>query len=968
MKIGLDIGSTSIKCVVIDENNNVLFRAYQRHFSQVKSKMIEVLSHVNTNFALNKNVTLAISGTAGMGLAQKFDIPFVQEVFATQVAAKTLTPNVDTIIELGGEDAKILFLTNGLEVRMNASCAGGTGSFIDQMSTLLKISVEEMSTLAANSTKIYPIASRCGVFAKGDIHPLINQGAKIEDICASIFYAVANQAIAGLAQGRTIAGNVLYLGGPLTFCTYLKHAFDTSLQINGFCPDNSLLFVAFGTAFSTEKTFNLMDLIAQLNLNDNEINYNPLHPLFQSQEEYDAFRFRHSQATVAVKEIDSSFSGIMHVGIDAGSTTIKVVAIDENTQILYNNYQSNSGNPLPIIKDVLINLLETYPYAQIATVTTTGYGEDLIKQAFRCDFGIVETIAHYSAARHFVPDVDFIIDIGGQDMKCFRIANNSIDDIFLNEACSSGCGSFLQTLAQSLGYQVENFAQMALFAAHPVDLGSRCSVFMNSSVKQAQKDGARIDNISAGLSISLVRNALYKVIRARTPQQLGQRVVVQGGVFCNDAVLRAFEMEMGIEVIRPSIAGIMGAFGSALQGMYKWDRSKLSGMMSLEELRNFSQKTTTTRCKLCTNNCDMTINIFSDGNKLINGNRCSQPLTGQVYHSEHNLYQFKRELLRSYQPITSIRGNIGIPMAMNMYELFPFWYTFFTELGFCVHQSPVSTRELYLAGQGTIPNDSVCFPAKLSHGHIKALSDLDLDAIFYPCMTYNLNEDLGSDHYNCPSVAYYPEVLAVNCPETRKTLFINDYIGLHSEKEFIKKIGPILGKYFKGIRNDEIQQATRKSFNAYSDYLSKVRTKAQDMLEQARQDNRYAIILAGRPYHIDPEVSHGIDDLITSFNMTVISEEAVSHLVATDEVSVLNQWTYHARLYNAAEYCVRNPNVHLIQLTSFGCGIDTITSDQTRTILKKGNKLYTNLKIDEITNLGAVKIRLRSLFAALETR
>lgn len=968
-KIGLDIGSTTIKCVVLDEQDNIIYHTYQRHLSQIKENTFNLLTQLNENLTKGGDTTLAISGSAGMGLADSLGIDFVQEVYATRVACTKRNPGIDVVIELGGEDAKILFLTNGLEVRMNGSCAGGTGAFIDQMATLLKCTPDAMDETADGATKIYPIASRCGVFAKSDIQPLINQGAKVEDISASIYYAVANQTIGGLAQGRPIIGNILYLGGPLTFSSNLRKAFDESLEVTGTCPDNSLLYVALGTAYSAVSQVDMSDILAKINTHDTA-EFSFQQPLFKTEQEYTSFVARHSKAKVLTTKFNSNFSGEVHIGIDAGSTTIKVVVIDENSNLLYTNYQPNSGNPIPIIKEVLIDILQNHPNIKVKSVTTTGYGEELIKTAFNCDFGVVETVAHYTAAKYFLPKVDFIIDIGGQDMKCFRIVDGVISDLFLNEACSSGCGSFLQTFAQNLGYEVEEFGELALFATKPANLGSRCTVFMNSSVKQAQKEGADVEDISAGLAISVVKNAIYKVIRASSPEQLGKHVVVQGGTFNNEAVLRAFEQEMGLEVIRPDIAGVMGAFGACLYGRSKSVSNESangeSRLLSLEELENLTQKTNSTNCKLCSNNCELTINIFGSNRKLISGNRCQRPEKGESTDNKFNLYHFKRTLLEQYKPIAGMRGKIGIPMGLNMYELFPFWYTFFTSLGFSVVQSHNSSRELYLQGQSTIPSDTVCFPAKLLHGHVEALVKLDVDAIFYPCMTYNFDEKFGSNHYNCPVVAYYPEILAGNCPCLSKVKFINDYIGLHNPKEFVKKIAPILGKYFQGIKPKEIAKASQLAYKAYSDFLEKVRTQATQIIANSRKENRPIIVLAGRPYHIDSEINHGIDELITQLGAAVLSEDSVCHLAKPSQVSVLNQWTYHARLYSSAEFCTQNKDVNLVQLVSFGCGIDSITADETKELLHKGNKLYTQLKIDEITNLGAVKIRLRSLFTALE--
>ena len=594
------------------------------------------------------------------------------------------------------------------------------------------------------------------------------------------------------------------------------------------------------------------------------------------------------------------------------------------------------------------------------------------KNAFRCDYGLVETVAHFTAAKYFMPDVDFIIDIGGQDMKCFKIEDGAISNIFLNEACSSGCGSFLQTFAQALGYDVKEFAALGLFADRPVDLGSRCTVFMNSSVKQAQKDGASIENISAGLSISVVKNALYKVIRASSPEELGRKIVVQGGTFYNEAVLRAFEKEMGVEVIRPDIAGLMGAYGAALYGLRQSHKKQPDHLC--HDGRAGTGKTLHSRwsassAAAAANHCQLTVNTFADGRKFISGNRCDKPVTGKSEDNSLNLYAYKQQLLASYKPVPGKRGSIGIPLCLGFYELLPFWYAFWTSLGFAVHTSPVSTRGLYLAGQATIPSDTACFPAKLSHGHIKALSQMQLDAIFYPCLTYNVDEGLGDNHYNCPVVAYYPEVLAGNCPELEGKKFIYDYVGIHRPKDFVHKMAKeVLPKYFGGISEREVQAAADAAYAEYEAHMAKIRVKGSEIIDEARRQGKRIIVLAGRPYHVDPEVNHGIDHLITRHGAAVVTEDSISNRVQKFPTSVLNQWTYHSRLYAAAKYCTTQKDMDLVQLVSFGCGVDAITTDETREILQRGNKLYTQLKIDEITNLGAVNIRLRSLFAALDER
>ena len=969
MRVGLDIGSTTIKCVVLDDADKIVYSTYERHYSHILEKGQELLRRVAEQYLPGGRALLAISGSAGMGLADSCQVPFVQEVFATRVAANRLAPGTDCIIELGGEDAKILFLTHGTEVRMNGSCAGGTGAFIDQMATLLKMSADEMDKAAQGAQRTYTIASRCGVFAKSDIQPLINQGAQAGDIAASIYQAVVNQTIAGLAQGRPIEGKVLYLGGPLTFSSVLRQSFDNTLHLKGTCPENSLLYVALGAAFYADQECDLNAVIDRLGRYSATATYVSLPPLFATKQEYEEFHARHMKAAVPCVPFGAE-CGPVHIGIDSGSTTIKLAVIDRNDNILFTSYQPNLGNPIPLVRKVLTDLYKNHPNLEIASVTTTGYGEELVKNAFHCDRGLVETVAHFTAAKHFMPNVDFIIDIGGQDMKCFKIEDGAISNIFLNEACSSGCGSFLQTFAQALGYDVKKFAALGLFADRPVDLGSRCTVFMNSSVKQAQKDGATIENISAGLSISVVKNALYKVIRASSPEELGRNIVVQGGTFYNEAVLRAFEKEMGVEVIRPDIAGLMGAYGAALFGKAHARPGARSTVLTLPELEAFTQKVNTVQCQGCGNHCQLTVNIFADGKRFISGNRCDKPVTGKATDEDLDLYAYKLGLLLDYKPqnLENSRGTIGLPLCLNMYELLPFWHTLFTRLGFTVKTSPVSSRALYQEGQATIPSDTACFPAKLAHGHIAELVKMGVDAVFYPCMSYNVDEHLGDNHYNCPVVAYYPEVLAGNCHELANTTFIYDYLNLARRKDFTRRFPAVLDKYFPGLPRKAVAAAIDAAYAEYARHMEQVRAKGAEIIARARAEGRHIIVLAGRPYHVDPEVNHGIDKLIVRQGAAVVTEDAVSHLVERFPTSVLNQWTYHSRLYAAAKYCTTQPDMDLVQLVSFGCGLDAITTDETREILQEGGKLYTQLKIDEITNLGAVNIRLRSLFAALEER
>lgn len=965
MKLGLDIGSTTIKCVVLDNDNKLIYSTYERHYSQITDKTAEILNTVRSKIDGVEDAYVAMSGSAGMGVAQACGIDFIQEVYATRIAANTFLPGTDVVIELGGEDAKILFLTNGLEVRMNGTCAGGTGAFIDQMATLLNVPLEELDDLAKKHERTYTIASRCGVFAKTDIQPLLNQGARKADIAESIFNAVVSQTVAGLAQGREIEGQIVYLGGPLTFMSELRKCFDTTLNTKGICPENSLYYVSGGAALCAEKKIDFDKVIEQVKhyRGSGNFAFNP--PLFENEEEYKKFTQRHAKADVKQKEL-KGYKGKAYIGMDAGSTTVKGVVLNEDGELLYSKYIQSKGNPVEIIKEFLEEVYSVNPDIQVASSAVTGYGEDIIKNAFDVDYGVVETIAHFTAAKYFMPDVEFIIDIGGQDIKCFKIHNGAIDNIFLNEACSSGCGSFLQTFANALGYEIADFSKLGLFARRPVDLGSRCTVFMNSSVKQAQKDGATIEDISAGLSLSVVKNALYKVIRASSPDELGKRIVVQGGTFLNDAVLRAFEQEMGVEVVRPNIAGLMGAYGAALYAKKKSKGKSDSTLANFEALKNFVHEIKNTNCGLCNNNCRLTINSFGGGRKFIAGNRCERPITKRVPSNDMNMYSYKLKLLDSYKPVEGVRGKLGIPMGLNMYELYPFWYRFFTELKFEVFKSPHSSRKLYQRGQQTIPSDTVCFPAKLMHGHVQTLIDQGAETIFYPCLTYNFDEHLGDNHYNCPVVAYYPEVIKNNMKDINKVHFIKDYFGIHRPKDFPNKAYEKLSFHFPDLTLNEVRIAAKKAYEEQDNYRKKVIAKGNEIIEKAEKEGKLIFVLAGRPYHIDPEINHGIDKLISGFNVAIISEDVVSPRVEKFNTHVLNQWTYHSRLYAAAKYVSTRKDMELVQLVSFGCGVDAITTDEVREILERNNKIYTQIKIDEITNLGAVKIRIRSLLAAID--
>ncbi len=966
MRLGLDIGSTTIKCVVLDDEGKLIYSTYQRHYSQITEKIGEILSLVRGEVKGAENALVALSGSAGMGVAEDCGIDFVQEVYATRVAANTYLPGTDVVIELGGEDAKILFLSGGLEVRMNGTCAGGTGAFIDQMATLLNVPLEEMDELAKGYEKTYTIASRCGVFAKTDIQPLLNQGARKADIAESIFRAVVSQTVAGLAQGREIEGQVVYLGGPLTFMSELRNCFDKTLKTEGICPENSLYYVACGAALCASNTIDFDEVAERVKhyTGSGNFAFNP--PLFNNEDEYNAFIERHNKAYVATKDL-KSYKGKAYIGMDSGSTTVKAVVLSEDCDLLYSEYMPSKGNPVELIKQFLKKVYEINPDIDIASSAVTGYGEDIVKNAFSVDYGIVETVAHFTAAKHFMPDVEFIIDIGGQDIKCFKIRNGAIDNIFLNEACSSGCGSFLQTFANALGYSIEDFANKGIYAKRPVDLGSRCTVFMNSSVKQAQKDGATIEDISAGLSLSVVKNALYKVIRAASPDELGKRIVVQGGTFLNNAVLRAFEQEMGVNVVRSNIAGLMGAYGAALYSMQKSQAKGVSKskIASKKELDEFVHEIKVTNCGLCNNNCRLTINTFSSGKKFIAGNRCERPITKKEPSSDRNIFAYKLDLLSEYKPVEGKRGTIGLPMGLNMYELLPFWWKFFTELGFKVIHSPYSNRKIYQKGQQTIPSDTVCFPAKLMHGHVQYLIDKGVENIFYPCMSYNFDEGKGDNHYNCPVVAYYPEVIKNNMKGVRDVNFIMPYLGIHRPKDFAKKAYEKLKPYFSTLTSGEVQNAAKQAYKEYDRYFEKLRKRGNEIIAAAENARREIIVLSGRPYHVDPEINHGIDKLISSFDVSLISEDIVSVREPKFHTNVLNQWTYHSRLYSAAKYISTRDDMQLVQLVSFGCGVDAITTDEVREILEKNNKIYTQIKIDEITNLGAVKIRIRSLLSAI---
>ncbi len=969
-KIGIDAGSTTLKCIVLNEEDKILYSNYERHYSKVREKLIEELENIK-GIIENKKFKIAITGSAGYGISKEYNLPFVQEVFATTLAIKRYYDDVDVAIELGGEDAKIIFLTGGFEERMNSSCAGGTGAFIDQMAHLMGLTVDEMDNLSLKHENIYEIASRCGVFAKTDIQPLLNQGARKEDISASVFQSVVNQTIGGLAQGRSIEGKIMFLGGPLYFCKGLRERFIKTLKLKDndvVSPENAQVFVAIGSAiYSKEdnKKYEYEELLNIIKENHNEIStMNIIDPLFNSEEEYNEFKERHKKAKVKVSDINN-YAGEAYVGIDAGSTTTKVVLIDKEDNILYEYYGSNKGNPIEVVKKELKHIYNICgEKIKIMGSAVTGYGEELIKKAFSIDFGIVETVAHYIAASHFNPKVDFILDIGGQDIKCFKIKDGIVANIMLNEACSSGCGSFIESFANQMGYDVETFSKLGLFAKHGADLGSRCTVFMNSSVKQAQKEGATVEDLSAGLSVSVVKNALYKVIRAKSLDELGKNIIVQGGTMYNDAILRAFEKELGMNVIRPSISGLMGAYGCALYAKRK--NLKESKIISKEDLESFTHKSKIAKCGLCTNRCNLTINIFNDGEKYISGNRCEKPTGNKKSESIPNMYQYKYKKLREYESLDEgKRGTIGLPMVLNMYENIPLWATFFKELGFKVVLSDESNKKMYLKGQHTIPSDTVCYPAKLAHGHIENLISKNIEHIFYPCMSYNFDEGISDNCFNCPVVAYYPELLKTNVKELDSNNFMMEYLSLNNKKLLSKQLYEILNKTFGDIKQKEVKNALEKAYIEYEKYTKHIKEKGEEFIEYAKNNNKKVIVVAGRPYHIDPEINHGIDKVLSSLGIVVLTEDSIEVSHEKPKVNILNQWTYQARLYNAAYYVAKNKDMELIQLVSFGCGTDAITSDEVKDILERNNKIYTQLKIDETNNLGAAKIRIRSLLEAI---
>ena len=981
MKLGIDIGSTTVKLVLLDDLGKIVYSKYERHMSNVFEKVQELLEEMHRVMG-DVELRPVITGSGGLSLSKLIGVHFEQEVISCSKAVETLIPETEVAIELGGEDAKITFYGSTIEQRMNGTCAGGTGAFIDQMAVLLNTDAGGLNEAAKNVKMIYPIAARCGVFAKTDIQPLINEGAKMEDLAASIFQAVVNQTISGLACGHTIKGKVAFLGGPLTFLSELRKRFIETLDLpeeDVIFPEDSKFFVAIGAAMMADEKESVMlsTIVERMHSCDQAELSETKHiePLFASKAEFDAFMSRHDKNKIKRRDIRKAKDECF-LGIDAGSTTTKATLIDSRGNLLYSFYRSNEGNPIEAVKSMLKELYRQLPKdAYIANTCVTGYGEGLIKAAFKADMGEIETMAHYKGAEAFLPGVEFILDIGGQDMKCMKIKDNAIYNIMLNEACSSGCGSFLETYAKSVNLDTNAFAEEALFAENPVDLGTRCTVFMNSKVKQAQKEGATIGDISAGLSYSVIKNALYKVIKLRNPEEAGEKIVVQGGTFMNNAVLRSIEKVIGKEVVRPDIAGLMGAYGCALIAKNNWMEDTESSILSMDQLDDFEVHHANGRCNGCENRCILTINRFADGSKFITGNRCEKGAGGSEKANQlPNLYDYKFKRLFGYKPLSeerAERGTVGIPRVLNMYENYPFWHTLFTELKFHVTLSPASTKNIYEKGMETISSDTACYPAKLVHGHIKWLVEQDVKYIFYPALNYERKEDESApNHYNCPIVATYPEVIANNMDEI---LLDND---VHFAHPFLPydndlRLADALVKEFERfhINKDEIIQAVAAARREQIRFKNDVMKQGEYALKYARENGKKAIVLSGRPYHLDPEINHGIDKMIASFDFVVLSEDSVAHMVdLARPLRVLDQWTYHSRLYKAAAFVGTCDDVELIQLNSFGCGLDAVTTDQVEEICRENNKLYTVLKIDEGANLGAAKIRIRSLKAAMEER
>ena len=976
--LGIDIGSTTVKIAILDQRQQILFSDYQRHFANIRETLSDLLQKAYDMLG-NLTVHPMITGSGGLTLANHLQVPFVQEVIAVSTSLQTFAPVTDVAIELGGEDAKIIYFENGnVEQRMNGICAGGTGSFIDQMASLLQTDAPGLNAYARNYHSLYTIAARCGVFAKSDIQPLINEGATKEDLSASIFQAVVNQTISGLACGKPIRGHVAFLGGPLHFLSELKQSFIRTLKLDEahiIDLDNSHLFAAIGSALNAKEDtyYSMEEMVGKLSSDIKmEFEVERLEPLFASQEEYNVFCSRHSTHHVATSDL-SAYKGKCFLGIDAGSTTTKVALVGEDGSLLYSFYSSNNGSPL---KTAIRSLKEIYALlpadVQIVRSCSTGYGEALMKAAFLLDDGEVETVAHYYAAAFFDPEVDCILDIGGQDMKCIKIKNQTVDSVQLNEACSSGCGSFIEPFAKSLNYGVEDFAKAALFAEHPIDLGTRCTVFMNSKVKQAQKEGASVSDISAGLAYSVIKNALFKVIKVSDASELGKNIVVQGGTFYNDAVLRSFEKIADCQAIRPDIAGIMGAFGSALIARERYKEGTCTSMLTIEQIMNLQFETSMAKCKGCTNNCRLTINKFTGGRQYISGNRCERGIgKARTENGMPNLYDYKLKRLFSYEPLApdqAKRGTVGIPRVLNMYENYPFWFTFFTKLGFRVVLSPSSNRKIYELGIESIPSESECYPAKLAHGHVAWLISQKVDFIFYPALFYERDEfHEANNHYNCPIVTSYSENIKNNIEQIGRgdVLFRNPFMSFCN----LQTVTSALTREFQELPVTAVIDAAQDAWIELAQAREDMRRKGEEVLRFMKENHKRGIVLAGRPYHIDPEINHGIPELINSYGLAVLTEDSVSHLAKPERpLIVSDQWMYHSRLYAAASYVKTRDDLDLIQLNSFGCGLDAVTTDQVNDILSGSDKIYTCLKIDEVNNLGAARIRIRSLLSAIKVR
>lgn len=978
-KLGIDVGSTTIKVVALDSYNKVIYNDYRRHFSDIKNTLIGSLEECFEKIG-NFDLKITVTGSGGIGVAQWLQCDFQQEVIACTRAVEEFINKTDVVIELGGEDAKITYLKGGIDQRMNGTCAGGTGAFIDQMAILLNTDAQGLNILARDAENIYPIASRCGVFAKTDIQPLINEGAKKSDIAVSIFQAVVDQTISGLACGKPIRGKVTFLGGPLHFLDSLRERFIKTLNLKEgeyFAPENSEIYVALGAAILSENNeiISSKELIKKLNsISEKEIEDNFLEPLFKNDKEYFDFKKRHDSSVVPKSDL-KTYKGNIFLGIDVGSTTTKAVVLGQNGELLYSSYNNNEGSPLnktlEILKELYILINKD---TRIAKATVTGYGEGLIKAALGIDIGEIETICHFRGAKEFMPNVEFILDIGGQDMKALMIKDGVINNILLNEACSSGCGSFIEGFSKSLGISIDEFAKLAISSKRPVDLGSRCTVFMNSKVKQVQKEGVSVSDISAGLSYSVIKNALYKVIKIRNFDELGKNIIVQGGTFYNDGILRSFEKITGINVVRPEIAGLMGAYGAALISKENHKENEISTIITRDKINDFTIETSCERCGICGNNCLLTINKFSETEKYITGNRCERPL-GEIAKKKNvpNLYKYKLKRIFSYKPLSkeeAIRGEIGIPRVLNMYENYPFWFTFLTKLKFKVVLSPISNKEIFKLGIETIPSESACYPAKISHGHIMYLINKGLKIIFYPCVPYEYKEDSGANnHYNCPMVTSYPDVIKNNIDDLKEKniKYLSPFLSLHNKEKLYKRLYEIFEEF--NVTKKEIIEAVDAAFNERENVVSGIRKKGEETLKYIEEHKMKGIVLSGRPYHIDPEINHGLTDIITSFNMAVLTEDSVAHLGNLERpIRVVDQWMYHTRLYRAAAFVKERTDLELIQLTSFGCGLDAVTSDQVAEILASRGKMYTLIKIDECSNLGAVKIRIRSLKAAMEER